>query len=127
MQQGDGEKGYLNRQHCANELRRNAKVFDLFDASSGEAIGVKLLNTQAFDYARYPQRIFQRLKTSIDAAANYSKPRTRTDLDPAAIKSKVIQLAIPEFTSQAQRLQLFRAIRYGKANGVKVVVTRIRD
>ena len=49
-----------------------------------------------------------------------------SDIDPAKIESKTIQLAIPEHTSPEQWRYLLRAIIYGKDNGVKVVITRIR-
>jgi filamentous hemagglutinin len=56
---------------------------------------------------------------------NY-QPYWRFDINPALIKSKTIQLAIPEETSLEQWRQLLRAIVYGKDNNVKIVITRIR-
>lgn len=126
-QQGINWEHYLQKPYKMIRLPRNAKTFDFFDPSSGKAMSAKTMNTQTFNYINSPQKVYQRLKGYIDAAANYDKPRTRTDLQPAAIKSKEIQLAVPEYTSRAQWLQLFRAIRYGKRRGVSLVVTSIRD
>ena len=127
MRQSGGWEDYIGRQYKTNKLPRNAKTFDHFNAESGEAISDKTLNTQTFGYINNPQKVYQRMKGYIDAAANYKKPRVKTDVDPARIKSRTIHLAIPEFTSPAQWLQLFRAIRYAKGRGVSLVVTKIRD
>jgi hypothetical protein len=59
-------------------------------------------------------------------AAKYGERRAEFDLDPANIKSKTVHLAIPELTFPKQWPHLFRAIIYGKQNGVAVVITRIR-
>ena len=127
MQQSGGWEDYINEQFQTNKLLRNAKTFDHFDASTGAAISDKTLNTQTFNYINNPQKIYQRLKSYTDAVANYSKQRVSTDVDPALIKSKTIQLAIPEFTSPTQWPQVYRAIRYAKGCGVSLVVTRLRD
>ncbi len=127
MQQSGGWEDFINEQYQTNKLLRNAKTFDHFDASTGAAISDKTLNTQTFNYINNPQKIYQRLKGYTDAVAAYSKPRVKTDVDPNLIKSKAIQLAIPEFTSPAQWPQIYRAIRYAKGRGVSVVVTRICD
>jgi hypothetical protein len=127
MQQSGGWENYIQQQYKTNGLTRNAKTFDHFDSSSGEAISDKTLNTQTFNYVNKPQSVFRRLKGYIDAVADYDRPRTRTDVDPTKIKSRMIQLAIPEFSSPAQWIQLFRAIRYAKGRGVWLVVTRIRE
>ncbi len=105
----------------------HAKTFDHFDPLSREAISSKTLDTQTFNRIKNPQVVYKKLKEYIDAAANYKKPRAWFDLDPAKIKSKTIQLAIPEYTSPAQWRQLYRAILYGKKYGVRVVITRIRE
>ena len=96
------------------------------DSSSGTATSAKIMNTQVSGYVDNPRRIYLQLKCYIDAAANYNAPRTKNDVDPVLIKSRTIQLAVPEFTSPAQELQLFRAIRYGKKRGVSLVITKIR-
>jgi hypothetical protein len=127
MQQSGGWEDFIGEQYKTNKLLRNAKTFDHFDVSTGLAISDKTLNTQTFNYINNPQKIYQRLKGYTDAVANYNKPRVSTDVDPALIKSKAIQLAVPEFTSPAQWPQIYRAIRYAKGRGVSLVITRIRD
>ena len=127
MQQSGGWEDFINAQYQTNKLLRNAKTFDHFDASTGAAISDKTLNTQTFNYINNPQKIYQRLKGYTDAVANYKKQRVKTDVDPTLIKSRTIQLAVPEFTSAAQWPQIYRAIRYAKGRGVSLVVTRIRD
>jgi CDI toxin restriction endonuclease-like domain len=111
----------------AAKLPNGAKAFDRFDSSSGEAISDKTLNTQTFSTIQNPKQIYNRLQGYLNAVAGYSKPRTSFDLDPAQIKSKTLQLAIPEYTSPAQWRQLHRAILFGRNKGVRVVITRIRE
>ena len=127
-EQGDPWEVYGAQQNPpATRLPKGAKVFDRFDSSSSEAISDKTLNTQTFNRINNPQTVYNTLKRYIDAAANYQKPRAWFDVDPAKIKSKTIQLAVPEYTSPAQMRQLYRAIFYGKDHGVRVVITRIRE
>lgn len=76
-------------------------------------------------YILKPQEIYKKVTGYVDKVVNYTPSRS-TDVDPALIGSKTIELAIPEQTSPEQWRYLLRAIIYGKDNGVKVVVTRIR-
>jgi hypothetical protein len=111
----------------ARRLPEGSKAFDRFDKDSGEAISDKTLNTQTFSSIQKPQQIYNRVQRYINAAANYKKPRAYFDLDPALIKSKTLQLAVPEYTSPAQWRQLHRAILYGRTKRIRVVITRIRE
>ena len=73
-----------------------------------------------------PERIYSRMRGYLNAAADY-KPRMDTDLDPTLILSRTIRLAIPEYTSPAQSRHLFAAIIFGKARGIRVVITRVKE
>jgi filamentous hemagglutinin len=127
---GKGDTGWekynASQNPNAKLLRSNATAFDLFEEATGEAISAKTLNTQSMGYIKNPQKIFDKLRTYIDAAVNY-QPRRMSDINPAKIETKTIQLAIPEYTSPEQWRYLLRAIIYGKENGVTVVITRIRQ
>jgi hypothetical protein len=59
--------------------------------------------------------------------ADYARPRQRGDIDPSAIKQKVLELAVPEYTSNAQREQLSAAMDYGRRRGVLVMITVVAD
>jgi filamentous hemagglutinin len=107
-------------------LPPTSKTFDKFDATTGEAISAKTLNTLSVSYITNPQRIYWRLKRYADAAADY-EPRAKFDLAPSKIESKTIHLAIPEYTSPTQWRYLLIAIRYGRERGVSLVITRIRE
>ena len=85
----------------AKQLPTTAKTFDHFDEATGTAISDKTLNTLSMSYIRNPQRIYGQLKQYVDAAADY-EPRARFDVDPTKIQSKMLQLAIPEYTSPTQ-------------------------
>ena len=107
------------------ELSPGSKTFDHHNETTGEAISVKTLNTLSVTYIKNPKRIFNQLKSYTDAAANY-KPRRGSDLDTEKIKSKTIQLAIPEYTSPTQWIQIVKAKRYAENQGISFIVTRIR-
>jgi filamentous hemagglutinin len=77
-------------------------------------------------YIKNPQRIYGQLADYVDEIIDY-EPRVQTDLDPADIQSRAIQVAIPEYTSPTQWRYLLRAIIYGKDNGISIVITRIRE
>ena len=107
-------------------MAANAKTFDHFGEATGEAISDKTLYALTFNYINRPQAIYSKLKGYIDQAADYEQS-INSDLNPAEIELKTVQLAIPEFTSPTQWRYLYMAIRYGRERGVRIVVTRIRE
>jgi hypothetical protein len=132
--QGNNWSDYYGEQNPdARELPPGSKTFDHFRDATGEAISEKTMNTLSVSYIKNPQRIYRQVARYVDAAVDY-EPRTEPNIDPtkirdinpAAIKSKTIQLAIPEYTNPEQWRYLNRAIIYGKENGISVVITRIR-
>jgi hypothetical protein len=127
---GDGDTGwekYVARQNPnATRLRPGSTGFDLFEETTGEAISAKTLDTKTMTYIRNPQEIYRRVTRYVDKAVNY-EPRWVSDLDPAKIESRTIELAIPEYTSPEQWRYLLRAVIYGKENGVTVMITRIKQ
>jgi filamentous hemagglutinin len=124
-QNGKWEQYYGKVNLDARYLGPYAKGFDHFNDETGEAISNKTLNTLTAGYIKNPQAIYRQLTRYVDNAVNY-EPRD-TELVPTLIKSKTIQLAIPEYTSPMQWRYLLRAIIYGKDNGVSIVITRIRE
>ena len=125
--QGEPFESYSEKQlPDARRLPPTATTFDHFANATGTAISDKTLNTLSVSYIKDPQRIYWRLKTYVDAAADY-EPRTRTDVVPGDIQAKTIQLAIPEYTSPTQWRYLFSALRYGGERRVSIVITRIRQ
>jgi filamentous hemagglutinin len=99
--------------------------FDLFSEATGEATSAKTLDTRTTTRIMKPQKIYEKVQEYVDDVVNY-EPSKKSDIDPELISSKTIQLAIPEHTSPEQWRYLLRAIIYGKDNGVKIVITRIR-
>ncbi|MBV8663194.1 MAG: hypothetical protein JO107_08835, partial [Hyphomicrobiales bacterium] len=117
----------INRNRVDMQLSQSlAKAFDQFDAATGTAISDKTLNTLSVSYIRNPQQIYWRVKQYVDSTVNY-KPHAFFDVDPTVIQSKIIQLAIPEYTSPSQWRYLFWALDYGGERGVSIMVTRIRE
>jgi filamentous hemagglutinin len=125
-QNGKWEDYYGEQNPDAARLPPGSKTFDFFKEESFEAISNKTLNTQSLSYIRNPEEIYNKLVRYVDDAVNY-EPYKASDLDPALIETKTIQLAIPEYTSPMQWRYLLRAIIYGKDNGVSIVITRIRE
>jgi hypothetical protein len=125
--QGDPFETYVEEQvPDAKELPATAKTFDQFDEGTGTAISDKTLNTLTITYMRNPRQIYWRLKRYVDAAADY-EPRVNFDVDPATIQTRMIQIAIPEYTSTTQWRYLFWALAYGRERGVRIEITRIRE
>jgi hypothetical protein len=126
---GEGERGWekyvASQNPGAKLLPPRSKGFDLFNETTGEAVSAKTLDTKTAARITKPQKIYEKMKEYVDAAVNY-QPSKETDVDPTLIVSKTIQLAIPEHTSPEQWRQILRAVIYGKENGVKVVITRMR-
>jgi hypothetical protein len=125
-QGGNFEVYYGKENPDARRLPPTTTAFDYFKDATGEAISNKTLNTLSVSYIKNPQRIYGQVARYVDAGVDY-EPRATSDLDPVLIESKTIQLAIPEYTSPTQWRYLNRAIIYGKENGIKVVITRIRE
>jgi hypothetical protein len=126
--QGEPWEVYKGNQGAGRwALPPDTTTFDEFIEPSGRAISDKTMDTTSYSYSSNPSRIYNALKTYTDAAADYSKPRRPTDLDPNVIKSREIHLAVPDTTAPEQWDQIARAIEYGKSRGVHVEVTIIKS
>jgi filamentous hemagglutinin len=108
------------------KLAPGSKTFDHFDQLFYDAISDKTLNTLTYSRITNPQSIYGKLTQYVDAAANYT-PRASIDVDPSLIRTKTIQLAVPEYTSAEQWQYISRAVQYGRQKGVSVIVTRIKS
>lgn len=112
----------------ARGLHTHSKTFDQFNPDTGEAISDKTLNTLSVTYIKNPRKIYGKMKRYINQATKYvNRKNMSIDLDPGKIKSKTIQLAVPEYTSPTQWRYLHAAIVYGKEHGIRTVITRIRE
>jgi hypothetical protein len=125
--QGDDFENYYGKENPqARRLLPGATAFDYFDDATGDAVSVKTLNTQTANRIRNPQKIFEKVKEYVDDIIDY-EPLRRTDPKPDEIQSKILYLAIPEYTSPTQWRYLNRVIIYAKDNGISIVITRIRE
>lgn len=106
-------------------MSRFSRTRDFFNEITGSAISAKTLDTTTYTYSRNVGKIFSKLAKYIDAASNYNIKRTVYDLDPALIKDRQIQLAIPYDTTPAQMRQIYRAISYATSKNIHLEVTRI--
>jgi filamentous hemagglutinin len=120
------EKYIAGQNPNAKLLRPGSTAFDLFDWTTGEATSAKTLDTKTTVRILKPQKVYGKVKEYVDEVLDYER-RLESDVKPDLIKSKTIQLAIPEQTSPEQWRQLLRAIIYGKDNNVKIVITITRE
>jgi hypothetical protein len=124
--QGDPWETYNDKNlPGAEKLEPHSTGFDQFSALTGEATDSKTLNTLSVSLIKRPQQILSRLKGYINKLEDY-QPIKESDLDPALIRSKTIQLAVPQYTSPRQWLYLNLAIGYAREHGVSLIITRIR-
>ncbi len=125
--QGDPWELYVQQKYPnVQKLAPGSKTFDHFDQDFGDAISSKTLDTLTYSRVMNPQSIYGKLTKYVDAVANYS-PRASIDIDPSRIRTKAIQLAVPEYTSAEQWQYISRAVQYGRQKGVSVMVTRIKS
>jgi hypothetical protein len=121
------DKAVTELRFGAKQQPPGSKVFDHYVQFSRTAISAKTLNTLSIYYIKNSRKIFDKLRKYVNDVADYNEPRAYFDLKPKDISSREIQLAIPEYTSPDQWLQIDRAISYSKARNVKLVVTRVRQ
>lgn len=110
----------------ARLLKKGSTGFDLVNDETGEAISAKTLDTLTASRIKRPQQLLSKVKGFVHAAEDY-QPRREDDVDPGKIRSKTIQVAIPQYTSPAQWRYLNLGIRYAKERGISLVITRIAE
>ncbi len=106
-------------------LRPKAKAFDFFDDASGVAVSDKALDPLSYSYINDPQKVYSRVKGYVDAAANYSRQRVKSDVDPATINLRSLRLGVRNYISPAQWKNLYRAVLYARSRGVRIKIWRI--
>ncbi len=103
------------------------RVFNLFDVESGEAIAAHVINTYHWSYRKNPELIFDGLAGRIQAMARAKAISPDGVSPPIEIKSRTLELAIPDATSDVQRWVLGRATEFAADLGVDLVITRITE
>ena len=109
-------------------LPKNFKTFDFWDVDIGRAVSVKTLDTNKPSYLLNPENVYNQLKRYVDKTVEftrYDKGMRPDEVTASMIKSREIRLGIPADTGLAQMQQILQAVKYGEANNVKIVLTRI--
>ena len=110
-----------------SRLPAGFKTFDYFDEISGVATSAKTLDTMTPSKVKNPKQIYRTLKGYVDKTAGFvGDTKLGKEVNPADIKLKKIELAIPGKTNTEQYKQIEKAIKYAKDNGVELHVTRIK-
>ncbi|WP_455722184.1 endonuclease toxin domain-containing protein, partial [Yersinia aleksiciae] len=126
--QGMPWENYVGTQLPADaRLPKNFKTFDYYNSISRTAISVKTLDTTTAVRVANPRQIYRSLKGNIDEVAKFDTYILSGEtLKASMITSREIQLAVPAQTSRSQWTEINRAIEYGKSQGVKVAVTKVK-
>lgn len=126
--QGMPWESYVGKDLPSNaRLPKNFKTFDYYNRSTGTAISAKTLDTQTSSRISNPNQIYNTMKKHIDSAANFKQYElSRIELRSNMINNREIHLAIPSKTNSMQRLEVHRAVDYGKSRNVKVIVTEVK-
>ncbi|KFF73830.1 hypothetical protein HX13_17680 [Chryseobacterium sp. P1-3] len=102
----------------------NFPVIDAF--ADGVATSIKTLDLAAKSYAKNNQ-VFNTLKGYINKLANFKGAEWGGEaVEGSAIKSRVLEVGVPEGATSSQIEQINKAIKYGKDNGVKVNVRVVK-
>jgi len=108
-------------------LPKNFKTFDFYDMETKIATSAKTLNTGSISKLENPKKIYQSLKKSIDAAADFKKHQlSEFPLTSEMINIRRLEVAIPKATTSAQWKQISRAMEYSKNRGVEFNITVVK-
>lgn len=107
-----------------SRLPPGAGTWDFFVSLTGRAVCIRAADLSEY---RTPGRLYATLKRYVDAAAAYrERPDADVDVPHEAITSKEIRLAIPEYRSAIELLQVELAVGYGLARNVRLVATPLQ-
>ncbi|WP_455814320.1 endonuclease toxin domain-containing protein [Pseudomonas graminis] len=108
-------------------LPKNFETFDYYDEGTKQAISAKTLNTATAAKISNPKQIYYSMKKYIDDAANFKEGKLQNKQVLAEdIKSREVSFAIPKATTDAQWIEINRAVQYGKSNDVNVKITVVK-
>jgi hypothetical protein len=104
-------------------------VVDHFNPGTGLATSTKTLDTELPSYRNSTTSVYNKLKGYIDQLEGFPPGARKTydgyTINASDIKSKQIQLGVPDTTNAAQWGQIIKAIQYAKGLGIDVIVTVI--
>lgn len=102
----------------------NFPVIDAF--ADGVATSIKTLNLGAKSYSKN-NAVYNTLKGYINKLSEFNGASWGGDVvEGAAIKSKVLEVGVPQGATSSQIKQINRAIQYGKENGIQVNVRVVK-
>ncbi|HEV7609219.1 MAG TPA: hypothetical protein VGO61_17895 [Steroidobacteraceae bacterium] len=109
-----------------SRLPAGFEAFDYFVKESGTAVSVKTLNTMTKSKLLSPKQVYTSLTGDIDDAARFAGGELKgVRLSPRDIAAKELRVAVPHTTTDAQWIQIARAVLYGESKGVRVMVTPV--
>ena len=109
---------------AGSRLPTGFKTFDFFDRVSGVATSAKVLTTTTPVRLANPKSIYNILKKYIDAVAIFDKwTLSGVTLRASQITSRELRVAVPRGMTAAQWVQIREAVKWGRQNGVRVIIT----
>ena len=127
--QGDPFEDHLIRTKIGEDKRlpKGFPVFDAYDKATGVAHNIKTLDAITGSRLMEPGQIFTKLKGYIDKTANFVKAkRSGQVVEAKDITKRVFELGIPALSTEAQLVEIRRAMRYAEERGIEFNVTYIR-
>lgn len=111
----------------ANRLPTGFKTFDFYDETLGLAVSAKTIDTLTGQRLANPKTVYYSLKKDIDSVIDFEVAgRGDMVLNFNMIRTRRLEVAIPEGTTPAQLAEIIRAVDYEKINNIDVVITKVK-
>lgn len=109
------------------QLPPGFKTFDFFDQATGVATSAKTLDTMTNSRISSPSQVYSTIKGYVDEIANFAEASLGSAfIQRSMISSSELRIAVPASTTPTQWVQIQRAIEYGQAQGVNVLITGVK-
>ena len=134
---GIAYENYLEtlKEFAGTRLPANFKTFDFWRQEDGIATSVKTLNTNAKTYTSNPSKIYSKIKGYVDKTLKFDGYQRKIMVNDKPdilkvssddIKVRNVYIGIPGNTSMSQIQEVMKAVEYGKANNVNVIIRKIK-
>ena len=111
------------------DVGRTFSTYDHFDVDTGQAVSVKSLDTSCATY-QTQNGLYNKLKSYVDVLDDFKGDTTDSglDVDPTMIRSRVVDVAIPDRPLTPAQIAAFDEFKtYAATEDVSVVITVVRD
>ena len=126
--QGDPwEDFWATQMPAGSRLPDGFPVFDYFDLAAGRAVSNKTIDTTTLAKQAKPENIYYTMKNYVDKTADFELAALQGfSITRSQIKSREIELLVPNGTTTAQWAELARSVEYAKTRGVFIHISRAK-